>query len=125
MLADRQSQPGATKPARGRSIYLAKRFEQLLHPFGRNADAGILDRKMQPVLLVFQGLPGNGNDHFALVGKLDGIGEQVDQNLSQAGHVAGKSIGYTPLDGISQLEFFLGRFDLQQIKGFFDAAAAG
>src|SRR5205814_4727579 len=69
-------------PAR---VGLNKRVEQRLEPVGGDADAGILDINDEGAGGGFLlRLPGNASEHVAALGELDGIAQQVDQDLAHA-----------------------------------------
>src|SRR5574341_129087 len=58
----------------------------------------------------------DGQYHFALRGKFDGIVEQVDQYLPQAGHVAHDGGWYVRPDLHRQVELLFGSGRSQQIN---------
>ncbi len=77
-LADGQSQAGTAEIPRGGGVGLHKGVEDLIDLFRAHADAGITDMQMQPFFPV-----GDTQMHLPLMGKLDGVAEQIEQNLLQ------------------------------------------
>ena len=64
--------------------------------------------------------------HLALVGELDRVAEQVDEDLAQARDVAEDArSGTSGVDQAGQLQPFLGGLMRQQVERDFDAACAG
>ena len=110
-FADRQAQAGAAVVAGGGGIHLLEGLEQPVLPVQRDADAGVAHREMQqPLLRVADETrcpargrtgccagraprPGDFDDHLALVGELDGVADEIDQDLPQPGHVADQDLG--------------------------------
>ena len=60
------------------SIDLAKGLEKLIHFFLGDTYACIRNCKMKLILLLSNGLGGDGYGYLALVCKLDGIGKQIN-----------------------------------------------
>ncbi len=87
-LADREPQPGAAVLARRRRIGLRERLEQPAHAFGRQPDAGVAHGERQLGLPVRGGRRGHREHDLAALGELHRIGEQVEDDLAQPGHVA-------------------------------------
>src|ERR1022692_4860508 len=78
-----------------RRVHLAERLEQALDPVLRNPDAGVLHRdlKLHPALVngpeIHQGRDPPGVDRDAPGEReLDGVVDEVDDDLPQAGDVA-------------------------------------
>ena len=63
------------------------------------------------------------DDHLAVVGELDGVGEEVDENLSQAGHVAVDGGRHQRLEEVSEVQGFLGAPGRQDVESALDALA--
>ena len=61
----------------------------------------------------------NGEHDFALFGELDRIGEQVDQNLAQAGHIAVHCSRHRLDEQVRQVQAFLGGPGCHKVKGRF------
>ncbi len=58
-----------------------------------------------------------------MLGELDGIVEEVDQDLAQTGHIAGDSLGRARFDQVGQVQPFLRGFGGQQFQGALHALA--
>ena len=92
-LADREAEAGAAVLAGGRVVDLAKRLEQAVHAVGADADAGVGDRELQlvargGVAVALGELAGaDGDGDLAAGGELDGVADEVDEDLAQAGGV--------------------------------------
>ena len=67
--------------------------------------------------------PGGGDfdDHFALVGELHGVADEIDQDLPQPGHVADQDLGNGIVHQVGEVEVLLGGLGRQQIHGLLDA----
>ena len=61
------------------------------------------------------------DDHFALVGELHGVADQIDENLPQPGHVADQNLGNGVVHQAGQVEVLFGRLGREQIHGLLDA----
>ena len=61
------------------------------------------------------------DDHFALVGELHGVADQIDQNLPQPGDVADQDLGNGIVHQVGEVEVLLGGLGRQQIQGLLDA----
>ncbi len=86
-LADRQAQAGSAVLARDGGVALGEAVEDRLDHVGRHADAVILDSHSQLAKSPGAGLLDADGD--AAVGReLDGVGDEVQQDLPQPGRVA-------------------------------------
>ena len=95
---DRQPQTGAFEAARERAVGLGEGLEDRLAFGARDANAGVRDGELQDEAF---GVPGSHRDSggdFAAVGELDGVADQVDQNLPKPVGVPDQSIGHVGLD---------------------------
>ncbi len=113
---------------------------------GRDADAGVADGKVQGVarglardligaltcdlicdlICGVRGgavlLGGAQGDHdLALLGKLNGVGKQIDEDLAQACHIAHDRGGRIRLDAADQFQLLLRGLDSHQVKRLVDA----
>ena len=61
------------------------------------------------------------DDHLALVGELDGVADEVDQDLPQPGDVADQDLGDGVIHDVGQVELLLRRLGRQQVQRFLDA----
>ena len=61
-------------------------------------------------------------DHdLALAGELDGVADEVDQDLPQPGDVADQDLGDGIVHQVGQVKVLLGRLGGQQVQGLLDA----
>ena len=67
--------------------------------------------------------PPHVDDHFAALGELDGVADQVDQHLAQAPGIADERVGHVRSNVAGQLEPFLVRARRQQAHGVLDDVA--
>src|SRR5690606_10176809 len=91
-LADRKAEAGAAEAAGGRAVELAEALEQAIHAVGADADAGVLDGELELVARRTVRLTGgrggaDGEADVAVGGELDGVAEEVEEDLPQAGGV--------------------------------------
>ena len=77
--ADRKAKARAAKPAGGRSVHLREPDEQFGEPLRIDADAGVGNPEAQASL----GVAG-GHADLAVLGELQGVGDQIIQNLPHA-----------------------------------------
>jgi hypothetical protein len=83
--ADHQPQAAAAVTARHRRVDLAERQEEPVRPIGRDADAGVPDREPDPPVAVRD---RHRHGDRAVLGELDRVAEQVDQDLPDPALVA-------------------------------------
>jgi hypothetical protein len=121
-LADRQAQAGAAVLARGGRVDLRERLEQPRQVLGRDADAGILHREADTASLVHR-LAVHRHEDLALVRELDGVGQQVDEDLAHARGVAHQRLGRAVLDQVGQVQVLLQRARRHQVERVLHAAA--
>ena len=88
LRGDSQAQARAAMSAGRRFIGLRKGFENARLLRLGNAAAGIRNVKVQVSLAVGSGLDRDAQNHFSLLGKLDRVVEQVDQDLPKPHRVA-------------------------------------
>ena len=81
-FTDREAQAGATVFARRGGRSLGKLLEKLAHLLRRHADAGVGDRKRDPVTAVLLSLMRIDADGAAF-GELVGVAHEVQQRLAQ------------------------------------------
>jgi hypothetical protein len=92
-FADGQSQPGATVFAGGGCISLAEGLEHLAALLGCHADAGVLDPEVQLDAVLWSANFSMPMTTSPLVGELDGVVAQVDEDLAQTQGVAHQAVG--------------------------------
>jgi len=89
-----QAEAGAAATSRGRCVHLAEGAEELAHFFRRDADAGVghgEEKAEFATVLVFDhraASAGECDGDAAVLGKLDGVADQVNEDLAQAVDVA-------------------------------------
>src|SRR5262249_13324063 len=88
LARDGKAEPRPAVAARGQGIRLGEGLEQLCLLFGGHADAGIRDRKLDPVAPVRHLAHPQGN--LALFRELAGIAQEIEQNLLQPHGVRGE-----------------------------------
>ena len=87
---DRQAEPGAAEAARGRAVGLHERLEQPVALLVGEADAGVGDLDAQHAVAgILERQP-----HRARLGELDGVAQQVEQDLLQAQRIADHAVGH-------------------------------
>src|SRR4029077_13892890 len=84
LLANGEAQTGTAELPCGRGIHLGKRPEQKSLCFGGNADARVDHGKFDPGALGSFFPSSHMNHHLALVGELDRIANEIDENLPEA-----------------------------------------
>ena len=87
LLGDGGAQPAAAKAAGDGRIGLGEAVEDACLRGFRNADAGVDDLEAQPLRMA---LPGRADVHVypTPFGELDGIADQVDEDLAQVARIA-------------------------------------
>ena len=94
IAADGQTQAGAAETACRGGVGLFELFEQLVEAVGGNADARILDPDRQA-----RRGRADGDAHLALLGELQGVGDQVVEDLAHPHPVAEIDPAGRRLDG--------------------------
>ena len=92
-LADRQAQSGAAEFAGGRGLGLLERPEKAVDLRGGHADARIDDLVHEPRLQSVAVGQADDDPHAAGFGELDGVADQVQQDLPQAGRIGRYGFG--------------------------------
>jgi hypothetical protein len=95
--ADREAEAGAAVFARGGGVDLAEGLEQPVDPVRGDADAGVADRELEQHAIrrgrrriagIGERAPAHLDRDAAARGELDGVVDEVDEHLAQAGDVA-------------------------------------
>jgi hypothetical protein len=134
-FGDGEAEAGTAELAPGGAVGLGEGLEEAGLGFGGDADAGIADGEADGEdglwllgggWVGFGGGSGEWGDFegdFALVGKLDGVAEEVDEDLAEAAGVAEEGRGDAVVDEAGEFEvFLLGAFG-EEIEGTFDEVA--
>ncbi len=120
---DGESQAGAAILAGGRAVRLAERFKDHLLFFRRNANPGIghAEVKIGPAGAFGARLHMQGD--LAAGGKFQSIAQQIDENLPQAGRVAGQGVGHRGRNMAIEFETLLMGADGQLVEEVLQAVA--
>src|SRR5574343_64149 len=106
-LRNGQPQPGAAVLSRRRSIGLRKLLEETPELLWRNTDSRILDAKGDGRGGAIAGGLADHQPDMPLFGELDGIAQQIDQDLPQAEGIAEQEMhGARRLEIQNQLDRF-------------------
>ncbi|MCY1520765.1 hypothetical protein D9M68_555520 [compost metagenome] len=119
VLADHQSEAGASVDAGGGCVALGEGLEQVGQALGRDADAGVGDAETQLGRRLRLVQPAAQFD-LAVLGELEGVGQQVEQDLAQADHVADHGLGHFGRDLDGQMQAFLLRLEPHDAGGVAD-----
>ncbi len=132
-FADDKAKAGTTVGAGGGGVDLAEDLEEEIHLVVRDADAGVLDREMDFPDVAGLGrdgfaerredLAGNLEGNFAAVGELDGVADEVEDDLAQALVVADEAGGEIVVDDVDEVEVLLARLRGKEVDRLLDAGA--
>ena len=90
---DGQAEAGTAVLPRGRTVRLGEGFEDQFLLFGGNSNAGVGHAEVKDCLVGAFGFHRNPHGDFAPGGKLQGISNQIDDNLSQPVRVSDQRVG--------------------------------
>jgi len=90
--ADRQTEACSAKAASGGSLCLAETFKNKIELVHCNADAGVLHREFDVAAFVLLLCQSHRNRDFTVLGELDRIAEQIQQDLTQAQGIANQAV---------------------------------
>jgi hypothetical protein len=107
----------------GRSVDLAEGLEEPVHPIGGDSDAGVANRHIDFVVLIVQDMRHNRDHDFARRGELDGVTEQIDEDLAQPGHIAEQGVWNMILDHIGQIDMLFRGARREQIERALETVA--
>ena len=96
---DGQPETGAAVLASGRRVPLLESLKHFVELLSRNADAGVPHGEVQADLVVAPPLFRHRDDDFTLLRELDGVADQVQQDLTQLRRIAahdGRQVGRRP-----------------------------
>ena len=119
---DRQAEAGAAIFAGGRAVFLGKGIKYQLLLFRGNADAGVAHRKMHRGSIAMAGALRDAQRDFAIFGELDGVADQVGQDLTDAAGVAQRMGRHFRQDFADQFDVFLVGAQRHRFQGFRDEA---
>ena len=120
---NRQPQAGASEFPRGGSIRLRESAKDQLLFLGRNANTRVPDRKVNRRRVLSQGLQMHLQGDLPLLGKLDGITQEVHDDLAQAGGIAADPLRHLRLDLADQLKPFLMGTQSHRVHRFLETVA--
>src|SRR5262249_27317734 len=92
LITNRQTESRASIFASGRGVGLRESFEDQLLLVQWNTNAGIAHRKRENRLIFQQGFRLYANGDLALAGELDGVADQIVEDLAQTIGVAQQRI---------------------------------
>jgi len=109
---DGEAEAGAAVGAGGRGVGLREGLEDLDELLLRDADAGVGDGEAKgggfvAGLMVERMIHDDFEGDLAVPGELDGVADEVEENLAEAGGVADEDIGDVGGDVAEQLKVFL------------------
>ncbi len=109
--ADGQTQARAAKFSRGTAICLTEGLEQASGLLRRHAYAGILNLGGQLNAAIATGAYGDIKLDVSGFGELDGIVDQIDQNLPQAQRISNQIVGHIRCNVDQKLQSFFIRLE--------------
>ena len=110
---DREAEAGTAKAARRRAVGLAEGVEN--HPLfvGRDADAGVGHGHVHNGFAGGLRMARDAYDDFAFIGELDGVADQIQQNLTESPDVGDEDVRHVWRHFAQQLEVLLVSTDRQ------------
>ena len=112
---DVESEPGAAIPPRRRCVRLTERFENLLLLFDRNSNPGIRHDKVQVHLRILSLFDGDDNDDFAFLRELQGVPDEVNDDLSKPSGIAHERIRHVRRHQIGELHSLFGGSQTERV----------
>src|SRR5207249_2073898 len=103
-------------------VDLAEGREEPVHPVLGYADPGVPNGHVETVRARAGGLGTDVDDHLAFLGELDGVRDQVEQYLPQAGRVPDDSCRHALVDEAAQLDLLLPRTRRDDVERALDAS---
>ena len=101
---DGQAQSRAAVLAPGGIVGLLEHLEDHAQLVLGDADSGVGDGEVEHGFVFRLRLGGHVEDHFALLGELEGVADEVDDDLAQAAGIAGQALRYVGVDMTGQLQ---------------------
>src|ERR1700687_3643265 len=120
LLRNRQAESRTTVLTGRGSIGLRKAFEDVVQLAGRNADAGVRDRKAKADLLAGALLAFHAQVNVSLGRELDGVAGKVDENLPDAPRVADNASRRIGRNSQNEVEPLLLRLRGHEFSHIFD-----
>ena len=107
LFGNGEAKAGAAVLARGGAVGLGELLEDAGHGLRRNSDARVPHFKARDEVLGVLFQPGHMYQHLALLSELDGVADQVGQNLPQADRVTTQTGGHFRFNPAGQLNVLL------------------
>ena len=104
LLGNREAEPGAAIFPRRRAVRLREGLEQAVLHFRWDANARIDDVEAQHGVRRRLALFEDAHHHLAALGELDGVADEVEENLAQAARIAAQAAGHVRQDGARELD---------------------
>ncbi len=123
LLGDDQTQPGAAMTPRNAGVSLTKRLEQLCLLLLRDTDTAILNLNLQLDARLGNHPLSDAQADVSFLSKLDGVTNQVDQNLLQSQRIANHVVRHAAVTHHRQLQPLFMRRRRQQHQGFIQRGA--
>ena len=124
LFADGQAEAGAAVKPGGRGVHLTELVKQPGNLVLGDADAGVADGKMQLQTVRDGGVENTNMDtDSTLRGKLDGVADQIGEDLANPHGIAADQRGDFRGDAGSELDFFLLRLQAHDGDHVFQLAA--
>src|SRR5439155_12377418 len=117
LLRDGRPEPGAAEAARGGLVCLREALEDFGLRFGRDADAGVADREFQAHLLSRLALRRDVHRDATLLGELERVADQIDQDLAQVMRIAAQCRRHVRHDRYDDLQPFRRRLRGKDARG--------
>ena len=121
MAADDEAEAAAAEGAGGGAIGLFEALEEVGEACGGNTDPGVADAEGEFAGAVGLSTGGDVDGDGAAVGELDGVGEEIDENLAEAGDVADDGFGRAGGEGGADRDFLFGGAGDEEADGRGDA----
>ncbi len=115
LRADGEPEAGAAELAAGRAVGLGEGLEDQVLLVGGDADAGVRDLEVQRDRAVRMRRDAHRDADLAALGELDGVADEVEDDLSEPARVADDGVGDVGRDVADQLEVFLVRAQGQRL----------
>ena len=120
LICDRQTEPGSAELSSRRTVDLSKRVKDRFRRFRRNSNAGIADLKVQCDRRICLRGDCDLNDDFTLLGKLDGVSDEVRQGLHEPPRIGDDCSRYARRDSINEFQSLLLSPHCQSSNGCFE-----
>ncbi len=124
-VGDRESEAGAAGPAGDVVFGLREGFKEALLIFGGDADTGVGDGEAGGEFGGTVGEEGEAEGDFALVSELDGVADEVDEDLAEAEFVGGDEEGVVGESGEGEADAFFDGAGAEEAFDFLELSGEG